>query len=86
MNNVQSDFSAPYYTFGANGSEPLGSTTRTTTNTVNAPGTGHVNGIEVEGALNPLAGLTLSGSYAYNYVHIPPTVNPFPTYVPGSAR
>jgi iron complex outermembrane recepter protein len=83
MTNVQLDFSAPYYTFGANGQPLPGSTTRTTTNTVNAPGAGHVNGIEVEGALNPLAGLTLSGSYAYNYVHIPATVNPFPTYVPG---
>ena len=81
--NIQVDFSAPYYTFGANGQPLPGSTTRTTTNTFNAPGVGHVNGVEVDGALNPLAGLTLSGSYAYNYVHIPATVNPYPTYIPG---
>jgi iron complex outermembrane receptor protein len=53
-------------------------TTRTTTNTVNAPGTGHVKGVEAELTLAPVDGLTLSASYAYNSVKIPDTLNPFP--------
>ncbi|MFM9828236.1 MAG: TonB-dependent receptor [Sphingomonas sp.] len=53
-------------------------TTRTTTDTVNAPGTGRVRGVEAELAVNPLQGLTLTASYAYNSVSIPDTINPFP--------
>jgi iron complex outermembrane receptor protein len=53
-------------------------TTRTTTNTVNAPGTGRLKGVEAEFTLAPLPGLTLGASYAYNKVSIPATVNPFP--------
>jgi iron complex outermembrane recepter protein len=53
-------------------------TTRTTTNTVNAPGTGRLKGIEAELTVAPARGLTLSASYAYNDVTIPATVNPFP--------
>lgn len=53
-------------------------TTRTTTNTVNAPGTGRLKGFEAEFLLAPVRGLTLSASYAYNSVKIPDTVNPFP--------
>ncbi|MBO9671224.1 MAG: TonB-dependent receptor, partial [Sphingobium sp.] len=53
-------------------------TTRTTTNTVNAPGTGRLKGFESEFTLAPLPGLTLTASYAYNSVKIPATVNPFP--------
>jgi iron complex outermembrane receptor protein len=34
--------------------------------------------VEAELLLMPVDGLTLSASYAYNSVHIPPTVNPFP--------
>lgn len=51
---------------------------RTTTETFNAPGTGRVRGVEAEITLSPFAGLTLGGSYAYNYVRIPSVVNPFP--------
>jgi len=53
-------------------------TTRTTTDTVNAPGSGKLKGVEVELTLAPVDGLTLTGSYAYNSVKIPDTLNPFP--------
>jgi iron complex outermembrane receptor protein len=53
-------------------------TTRTTTDTVNAPGTGTLRGVELELTLAPLEGLQLSASYAYNHVEIPDTLNPFP--------
>jgi iron complex outermembrane receptor protein len=53
-------------------------TTRTTTDTVNAPGTGKLKGFEAELTLAPLDGLTLTASYAYNSVKIPNTLNPFP--------
>jgi iron complex outermembrane recepter protein len=53
-------------------------TTRTTSDTVNAPGTGKLKGFEAEFNLAPVEGLTLSASYAYNSVKIPPTLNPFP--------
>ncbi|MBN8818718.1 MAG: TonB-dependent receptor [Sphingomonas sp.] len=53
-------------------------TTRTTSDTVNAPGTGKLKGVEAEFTLAPVRGLTLSASYAYNSVKIPATVNPFP--------
>jgi iron complex outermembrane receptor protein len=53
-------------------------TTRTTTNTVNAPGKGRLKGVEAELTLAPVNGLTLTASYAYNSVKIPATVNPFP--------
>jgi iron complex outermembrane recepter protein len=53
-------------------------TTRTTSDTVNAPGTGTLKGFEAEFNLAPVKGLTLSASYAYNSVKIPATLNPFP--------
>jgi iron complex outermembrane receptor protein len=82
--NFQVDFSAPYYSYDANGNViTSASTTRTTTDTINAPGDAHVSGVEADFTLAPIRGLTLSGSYAYAYVQIPPTINPFPTYIPG---
>ena len=69
--DIQVDFSRPYETGGVR-------TTRTTTSTINAPGTGGLHGIEAELTVNPVEGLTLSGSYAYQYVRIPATVNPYP--------
>jgi hypothetical protein len=48
-------------------------TTRTTSDTVNAPGTGRLRGFEAEFTLAPVTDLTLSASYAYNDVRIPPT-------------
>ncbi|HEX4182062.1 MAG TPA: TonB-dependent receptor, partial [Caulobacteraceae bacterium] len=83
--DIQVDFSAPYYSFDANGNViTSASTTRTTTDTINAPGTGQVHGVEADlTVLPPIEGLTMSASYAYNYVHIPATINPFPVFVPG---
>jgi iron complex outermembrane receptor protein len=73
--NIQLDFSGLYQQL-ING--VLVNTTRTTTNTVNAPGTGRLKGVEAELTLVPLTGLSLSASYAYNQVKIPATLNPFP--------
>ncbi|AOR75343.1 TonB-dependent receptor [Novosphingobium resinovorum] len=69
--DIQVDFQRPYETGGVR-------TTRTTTSTINAPGTGGLHGIEAELTVNPLAGLTLGASYSYQYVNIPATVNPYP--------
>ncbi|WP_404478239.1 TonB-dependent receptor [Novosphingobium sp. BL-52-GroH] len=69
--DIQVDFSRPYESGGVR-------TTRTTTSTINAPGKGGLHGIEAELTVLPLTGLTLSGSFAYQYVHIPATVNPYP--------
>jgi len=69
--DIQIDFSRPYETGGVR-------TTRTTTSTINAPGTGGLHGVEAELTVLPARGLTLGLSYAYNYVHIPATVNPYP--------
>ena len=82
--DFQVDFSAPYYSFDANGNViTSASTTRTTTDTINAPGKGRVSGVETDFTLAPMEGLILSGSYTYAHVHLPPTINPFPTFVPG---
>ena len=82
--NVQLDFSGPYYQFDANGNLiTTASTTRTTTDTFNDPGDAKVSGIEADLTINPLPGLTLLASYAYNHIDIPPTINPFPVFQPG---
>lgn len=73
--SIQLDFSGLYEDV-VNGVRVA--TTRTTTNTVNAPGTGRLKGVEAEFNLVPFRGLTLTASYAYNSVKIPATVNPFP--------
>jgi iron complex outermembrane receptor protein len=73
--SVQIDFSGLYEDV-VNGMRVA--TTRTTTNTVNAPGTAKLKGIEAELTLAPTKGLTLMVSYAYNSVTIPDTINPFP--------
>jgi len=51
--------------------------TRNTLETINAPGTTKIRGVEVEATARLMEGLTLTGSYAYTYTKIPPTVNPF---------
>jgi iron complex outermembrane receptor protein len=73
--SIQLDFSG-LYTDIING--VVVNTTRTTTDTVNAPGTGKLKGFEAELTLAPFEGLTLTASYAYNSVKIPDTLNPFP--------
>ncbi|TVV74176.1 TonB-dependent receptor [Sphingomonas solaris] len=69
--DIQVDFSRPFETGGLR-------QTRTTTSTINAPGKGKLRGVEAELTVTPLEGLTLSASYAYQYVRIPATVNPYP--------
>lgn len=56
---------------------PVLNTTRTTIETRNAKGTGHIKGVEADLTVNPLQGLTLTGSYAYTDVHLPPAPNPY---------
>lgn len=75
--DIQLDFSAQYQQYDANGNL-LSSSTRTTTETTNAPGNGRLKGVEADFTLAPMPGITLSASYAYTSVHIPPTANPFP--------
>jgi iron complex outermembrane receptor protein len=77
---IQLDFSGQYEDF-VNGVRIV--TTRTTTDTVNAPGTGRLKGIEAELTVAPTRGLTLSGSFAWNSVKIPDTVNPFQQRING---
>lgn len=82
--DFQVDFSAPYYSYDANGNLITSSTTtRTTTDTINAPGEGEVRGFEGDVFAVPVEGLTISASYAYSDVQIPATLNPFPTFVTG---
>ncbi len=69
--NIQVDFSRPYENGGVR-------TTRTTTSTINAPGTGGLHGVEAELTLVPVDNLTLTASYSHQYVRIPATVNPYP--------
>ena len=49
---------------------------RNTIETVNAPGTTRIRGLEADLTVNPLEGLNLTASYAYTYTKIPPVVNP----------
>ncbi|MBU3077584.1 TonB-dependent receptor [Sphingomonas quercus] len=81
--DIQLDFAAPYYNFDAAGNPITAGTTRTTLDTYNAPGNGRVKGVEAELMVAPVRGLTLSASYAYTYVRIPDTSNPYPTFVEG---
>jgi len=74
--DIQLDFFANYLQRDANGN--LLTTNRTTSETANAPGTGRLRGIELDLTVAPVTGLTLSANYAYNYVSIPATTNPFP--------
>ncbi len=75
--NPQIDFSAVYLTYDANGNL-INNTTRTTTDTANAPGSGRLTGIEAELTVNPLRGLNLTASYAHTHVRMPDTLDPFP--------
>jgi iron complex outermembrane receptor protein len=54
-----------------------GSSTRNTLETINAPGTTKIRGLEVESTLRVTEGLTLSAAYAYTDTEVPPTRNPF---------
>jgi len=48
-----------------------------TEETVNAPGTSTIKGIEADLTVRPIRQLTLGASYAYTDVQVPPTANPF---------
>ena len=65
--DIQLDFSA----------QLLEGQTRTTLETVNAPGNGRIRGVEVDLNLAPVRGLTLSVSYAYTKGDLPLAQNPF---------
>lgn len=45
--------------------------------TINAPGTTKINGVEIDATAVVTDNLTLSGSYAYTYTHVPDAVDPF---------
>lgn len=47
-----------------------------TEETVNAPGTSKIKGVEVELTVKPTTGLTLGASYSYTDVTVPPVPNP----------
>ena len=82
--NVQIDFNAIIP--GAN---------RGTVETTNTDGNGRIKGVEADLTVAPAKGLTLSASYAYTDVRLPPAPNPFvvgnplvtvyPTYTPKHA-
>ncbi|MCP3736089.1 TonB-dependent receptor [Sphingomonas sp. RP10(2022)] len=42
--------------------------------TINAPGITRIRGVEADLTVQPVAGLTLTGSYAYTYTRIPPVL------------
>ena len=74
--DIQLDFFAQYVqTDPVTGA--LLQTQRTTSETINAPGTGKLQGVEVDFTFAVTEELTLSAGYAYNKVEIPATVNPF---------
>jgi iron complex outermembrane receptor protein len=56
--------------------QPNGST-RNTLETINAPGTTRIRGVEIDAVLQVADGLTFTGAYAYTSTRIPDTVNPF---------
>ncbi|MEA3051260.1 MAG: iron complex outerrane recepter protein [Sphingomonadales bacterium] len=56
--------------------QPNGST-RNTLETINAPGTTRIGGVELDAVLKLADDLTLTGAYAYTDTRIPDTVNPF---------
>ncbi|WP_395943248.1 TonB-dependent receptor [Brevundimonas sp.] len=55
----------------------IGASTRNTLETINAPGTTKLKGVELEGMARVTDALTLSASYAYTNTEVPPTRNPF---------
>jgi iron complex outermembrane recepter protein len=73
---IQVDFSANYLQRDQSGR--LLETTRTTTETYNAPGHGRLRGAEADLTLLPVEGLTLTAAYARTALRVPATINPFP--------
>jgi iron complex outermembrane receptor protein len=75
MNRSDSQFDFDFYALQPNG------TIRHTLETVNAPGTTRIRGIEADVTLRATERLTLGASYAYTHWRVPPTPNPL---VPGN--
>ena len=55
----------------------IGASTRNTLETINAPGTTTIRGLELDGQFQVTENLRLSAGYAYTDAQIPDTVNPF---------
>ncbi|TCM14965.1 iron complex outermembrane receptor protein [Novosphingobium sp. PhB165] len=64
FDNVNNDPTSPYFNLH-------------TQETINAPGTTKIRGVEAELSVRPMDNLTLGASYAYTYTHVPKTLNPF---------
>lgn len=58
--------------------DPITGNTRNTVETVNAPGTSEIRGVELEATLDVTDDLRLSMGYAYTDTNVPPARNPFP--------
>jgi len=82
-------FNVAAYTMNRTGSQidfslvtPTGpGATRNTLETMNAPGTTEIHGVELETTWRASESVTFSGSYAYTYTNVPPTLNPFTNVV-----
>jgi iron complex outermembrane receptor protein len=59
------------------GYDPFTKTTRNTLETINAPGTTKIKGVEVEATTQVTPELQVSASYTYTRTDVPPTLNPF---------
>jgi len=70
MDRSDSQFDFDFYFIQPNG------TIRHTLETVNAPGTTRIRGLEADLALRVTERLTVGGSYAYTHWKVPPTPNP----------
>lgn len=57
--------------------DPITQSTRNTLETLNAPGTTEIYGLELDAEFALTDGLTVSGAYTYTNTEVPDTVNPF---------
>ena len=57
--------------------DPITQSTRNTLETLNAPGTTEIYGLELDAEFALTDGLTLTGAYTYTNTEVPDTVNPF---------
>ena len=64
FDNVNTDPSSPYFNLH-------------TQETLNAPGTTKIRGVEAELNVHPIDNLSMGVSYAYTYTKVPKTLNPF---------
>ena len=57
--------------------DAITNSTRNTIETISAPGTTRIRGLEADLTVSPARGVNLGLSYAYTYTDIPPVLNPF---------